>query len=103
MVYRPTARTRHNHPTDIASFRRRQGRAGEAAATFASKHPELSGWLGLEEAKTRAGSRPLRLALQELAIRLLDPFGIPLPGGVYDRVLRWDYLQGIRSAVSARG
>lgn len=101
MVYRPTARTRHNHPTNIASFRRRQRKAGEAAATFARKHPELAGWLGLEEAKVRAGSRPLRLALQELAVRLLDPFGIPLPGGVYDRVLRWDYLRGIRSVVSA--
>ncbi len=101
MVYRPTARTRHNHPTDMASFRRRQKKAGEAAATFARKHPELAGWLGMEEAEARAGSRPLRLALQELAVRLLDPFGIPLPGGVYDRVLRWDYLRGIRSAVSA--
>jgi|GEM_PF-240487 len=101
MVYRPGARTRHNHPTDIASFRRRQKKAGEAAATFARKHPELADWLGLEEAKARAGSRPLRLTLQELAIRLLDPFGIPLPGGVYDRVLRWDYLRGIRSVVRA--
>ena len=101
MVYRPSARTRHNHPTTLSSFRRRQRKAGAAAATFARKHPELSHWLGLEEAaETRPGRRPLRIGLQELVVRLLDPFGIPLPRGFYDRVLRWDYVQGIRSAVS---
>jgi LmbE family N-acetylglucosaminyl deacetylase/GT2 family glycosyltransferase len=99
MIYRPTARTRHHHPTTLPSFRRRQRKAGEAAATFARKHPELSPWLGLEEAaKAGAGRRPLRLALAELAIRTLDPLGVSLPGSAYDRVLRWDYLQGIRSA-----
>jgi LmbE family N-acetylglucosaminyl deacetylase/glycosyltransferase involved in cell wall biosynthesis len=99
MVYRSAARTRHNHPTDLASFRRRQRKAGAAAATFARKHPELSHWLGLEEAaKVGNGRRPLHLALAEGAIRALDPFGVPFPGFSYDRVLRWDYLQGIRTA-----
>lgn len=104
IVYRPAARTRHNHPTDIASFRRRQRKAGEAAATFARKHPELAGWLGLEEAAgTRSVRRPLRLAFEELLVRVLDPLGVPLPGSLYDRVLRWDYLRGIRSAGGATG
>lgn len=98
MVYRSAARTRHNHPTDLASFRRRQRKAGAAAATFARKHPELSHWLGLEEAaKVGTGRRPLRLVLAECAIRALDPLGVPFPGSAYDRVLRWDYLQGIRT------
>jgi glycosyltransferase involved in cell wall biosynthesis len=101
MVYRPSARTRHYHPTTLPSFRRRQRKAGEAAATFARKHPELSHWLGLEEAaNVRSGRRPLRLALEELAIRILDPFGVPLPSSAYDRLLRWDYLQGVRGSVA---
>jgi hypothetical protein len=37
----------------------------------------------------------------ELAIRLLDPLGIRLPESTYDRVLRWDYVEGLRD--SARG
>ncbi|MBK9964557.1 MAG: PIG-L family deacetylase [Holophagales bacterium] len=98
MVYRPAARTRHHHPTTLPSFRRRQRKAGEAAATFARKHPELAHWLGFEEAaRVGAGRRPFRLVLAELAIRLLDPLGVPLPGSTYDRVLRWDYLQGARA------
>lgn len=102
MVYRAPARTRHNHPTDLASFRRRQRKAGTAAATFARKHPELSHWLGLEEAaKVVTGRRPLRLALAEGAIRALDPLGVPFPGAVYDRLLRWDYLQGVRTGVES--
>ena len=99
LVYRPTARTLHDHPTTLASFRRRQRRAGAAAATFARKHPELSHWLGLEEAKRPRTARPPRLVLMELAIRLLDPLGIRLPDSTYDRVLRWDYVEGLRDSV----
>jgi LmbE family N-acetylglucosaminyl deacetylase/GT2 family glycosyltransferase len=103
MVYRPAARTRHHHPTTLPSFRSRQRKAGQAAATFARKHPELRHWLGLEEASRPAGPRPLRLALQEAAIRLLDPLGVRFPGAVYDRLLRWDYLEGIRDALRGAG
>jgi LmbE family N-acetylglucosaminyl deacetylase/glycosyltransferase involved in cell wall biosynthesis len=103
MVYRPAARTRHHHPTTLPSFRRRQRKAGEAAATFARKHPELASWLGLEEAaRVGIGRRPLHLALGEGAIRVLDPLGVPFPGFTYDRILRWDYLQGIRAAAEPR-
>lgn len=98
LVYRPAARTLHDHPTTLASFRRRQRRAGVAAATFARKHPELSHWLGLEEAKRPRAARPPRLVLMELAIRLLDPLGIRLPESTYDRVLRWDYVEGLRDS-----
>lgn len=98
IVYRPAARTLHDHPTDLPSFRRRQRKCGVAAATFARKHPELSGWLGLAEAGVGSDARPVPLRLAEHAIQLLDPLGIPLPPRLYDRVLRWDYVAGIREA-----
>ena len=41
MLYRPEAVARHHHDITFASFRRRQEKAGEAAAIFYRKHPEL--------------------------------------------------------------
>lgn len=44
-VYRERAVAYHLHPTDLASFIRRQLKAGRAAATFYLKHPELEEYL----------------------------------------------------------
>jgi len=97
MVYRKAARTRHDHPTTLASFRGRQRRAGQAGAVFAAKHPELEAWIGLPEARRIGDRRPLSVSLLAAVTETLDPLGVPLPGSAYDKVLRWDYLQGLRS------
>ncbi len=51
ILYRPEAVARHYHDISFASFRRRQQSAGESAARFYEKHPELSGFLGVSEAR----------------------------------------------------
>ncbi len=98
LVYRPRARTRHDHPTTVASFRRRQYGAGKNGALFARKHPELLDWLGAREVAGLPDPRPFALRAKDAAIRLLDPLGVRLPGRWYDEVLRWDYVLGLRDA-----
>ena len=50
MLYRPEAVARHHHDITFASFRRRQEKAGEAAAIFYRKHPELGDFLAVPQA-----------------------------------------------------
>ncbi len=50
MLYRPEAVARHYHDITFASFRRRQEKAGEAAAIFYRKHPELADFLAVPQA-----------------------------------------------------
>jgi len=103
MLYRPAAVARHHHDITFSSFRRRQEKAGEAAAIFYEKHPELGDFLAV----------PLARTLPERASpfdRLL-PFWAALaerrelPGGrrAVDRVLRDDYLRGLKKGLAASG
>lgn len=71
-VYNERAITYHLHPTDLASFIRRQIKAGRAAATFYLKHPELEEYLELP----RIANPEFRLAF-------------------YDTVLDYYYLVGL--------
>ena len=95
MLYRPAAVARHHHDITFASFRRRQEKAGEAAAIFYEKHPELGDFLAVPLRRGRCPSA------RAVARRLL-PFWAALaerrelPGGrrAVDRVLRDDYLRG---------
>ena len=87
---------RHHHDITFASFRRRQEKAGEAAAIFYEKHPELGDFLAVPLAR-RCPSAPVRSTgscrcWAALAERR------ELPGGrrAVDRVLRDDYLRGLR-------
>ena len=51
IVYRPAAVARHHHDITFASFRRRQEKAGESAAIFYAKHPELGDFLAVPQAR----------------------------------------------------
>lgn len=99
MVYRPSARARHDHPTTLDSFRSRQRRSGEGAVVLARKMPELASALGVPEARSLGATRPAYLRGVELLVRAADPLGIPLPGRIYDKLFRWYYLDGVREAL----
>jgi glycosyltransferase involved in cell wall biosynthesis len=104
MLYRPGAVARHHHDITFASFRRRQERAGEAAAIFYEKHPELGDFLAVPQARSISEREPWPLG------RLL-PFWAALaerrdlPGGrrAVERVLRNDYLRGLKRGLEASG
>lgn len=100
LVYRPEARARHDHPTTVGSFRVRQKASGIAAARLLSRHPDLASSLGVSEARSLEATRPGLLSAAERVVKVLDPLGVPLPGRVYDKLFRWDYLDGLREALS---
>ena len=100
MLYRPEAVARHHHDITFASFRRRQEKAGEAAAIFYRKHPELGDFLAVPQAKLLP-ERPT------LAERLLPVWAArserrALPGArrALETVLRHDYLRGLKRGLA---
>jgi glycosyltransferase involved in cell wall biosynthesis len=94
LVYEPSARAAHDHPTDVVRFGRRQEKAGFNAVVFYSRHPELGGFLGLgPEGPPPLGSRALARGLESLA-RVLERLPVAMPG-LWDRVLRHQYLRGL--------
>ena len=97
IVYRPRAVVRHHHAITFDSFRRRQERSGRAAAIFYRKHPELSDFLGVSSARTE------QVAVAP-AVRfwagLCERWEIPGGRKAIDRVLRADYLRGLRDALA---
>lgn len=104
MLYRPAAVARHHHEITFASFRRRQQKAGEAAAIFYEKHPELGGFLAVPQALTISDREPWPSG------RLLSFWAAlaerrELPGGrrAVERVLRDDYLRGLKRGLAAAG
>ncbi len=99
LVYRPSARARHDHPTTVGSFRARQRASGRAAAILARKRPDLAFALGVAEARTLGATRPAYLRGAEILVRSVDPLGVPLPGRIYDKLFRWEYLAGLREAL----
>ena len=100
MLYRPEAVARHHHDITFASFRRRQEKAGEAAAIFYRKHPELGDFLAVPQA--------LRMSEKTTLSQRLLPYWASLserrelPGGrrAVDRVLRDDYLRGLKRGLA---
>ncbi len=99
IVYRPEAHALHDHPTTLSSFRARQRLSGRAAALLAAKRPDAASSLGVEEARTFPRHRPLLLTAIEILVRALDPLGVPMPGRLYDKLFRWDYLSGLAEAL----
>ena len=100
MLYRPEAVARHHHDITFASFRRRQEKAGEAAAIFYRKHPELGDFLGRAAGARLPHEDPLsRASLPALggARRAVGAAG-RAPG--LDRVLRDDYLRGLKRGLA---
>jgi GT2 family glycosyltransferase/glycosyltransferase involved in cell wall biosynthesis len=99
--YAADARVRHDHPTQVDSFLRRQERAGYAAVIFHERHPELGSFLGLgPEGPPSMETSPITRA-HVWGAALLDRLGIPYPGG-WDGMLRHGYLQGLHRGWRAR-
>jgi glycosyltransferase involved in cell wall biosynthesis len=100
IVYRPDAVTRHHHDITFASFRSRQEKAGESAAIFYAKHPELGDFLAVPQAlglKDGPGAGDRLLAAWAA---LGERWEIPGSRRAIDRVLRDDYLRGLRRGLS---
>ncbi len=81
MLYRPEAVARHHHDITFASFRRRQEKAGEAAAIFYRKHPELGDFLAVPQAAPcRSGRTLARAAAAASGPRARSGGRSPAPG-----------------------
>jgi glycosyltransferase involved in cell wall biosynthesis len=103
MLYRPEAVARHHHDITFASFRRRQEKAGEAAAIFYEKHPELGDFLAVPQARSAPRREPWHRRLVPLWAALSERRELPGGRRALDRVLRDDYLRGLRRALEASG
>jgi GT2 family glycosyltransferase len=100
MVYRPAAIARHHHEVTFASFRRRQEKAGEAAAIFYRKHPELSGFLAVPQALQLPERPGLWLRVLPAWAALSERRRLPAGRWAVDRVLRDDYLRGLKRGLA---
>ena len=96
IVYRPEAVARHHHEISFASFRRRQGKSGESAAIFFGKHPELGEFLGVPQAWKFSPGESLVDRLRPVWAGLAERWELPGGRRAVDRVLREDYLAGLR-------
>jgi glycosyltransferase involved in cell wall biosynthesis len=101
MVYRPSAIARHHHDITFASFRRRQEKAGEAAAIFYRKHPELGDFLAVPLARNPAPRETLASRLFSMWASLAERSELPGTRWAVDRVLREDYLRGLRRGLES--
>jgi glycosyltransferase involved in cell wall biosynthesis len=102
ILYRPEAVARHHHDITFASFRRRQEKSGEAAAIFRAKHPELAGFLGVPQALSDPGMPALWTGALAAWAALAQRWELPGGRRAIDRVLREDYLRGLRRALNGR-
>ena len=96
LTYVSAAEVRHDHPTDLARFCRRQERAGYCAVVFYGRHPELGPMLGL----TPSGPPPVlgwRWRIGELVARALQyvPLLPVVTPRLWDEVLRGHYILGL--------
>jgi glycosyltransferase involved in cell wall biosynthesis len=96
IVYRPEAIARHHHEISFASFRRRQERSGESAAIFYEKHPELADFLGVPQARRFPPVPGVSRRLLSFWAALGERWELPGTRRAIDRVLREDYLDGLR-------
>ena len=96
MLYRPEAVARHHHDITFASFRRRQEKAGEAAAIFYRKHPELGDFLAVPQAKLLPERRTLAERFLPVWAARAEKGALPGARRALERVLRDDYLRGLK-------
>ncbi|MCA1582772.1 MAG: glycosyltransferase family 2 protein [Acidobacteria bacterium] len=102
IVYRPGAIARHHHDITFTSFRTRQEKAGESAAIFYAKHPELGDFLAVPQALAFRDSSPVTGRLLVAWAALAERWDAPGARKAVDRVLREDYLRGLARRLSAR-
>ena len=100
IIYRPAAVARHHHDITFASFRRRQEKAGESAAIFYAKHPELGDFLAVPQALQFQPDGVLSRRLRPLWAALGERWEIPGARSAIDRVLREDYLRGLQRGLA---
>jgi glycosyltransferase involved in cell wall biosynthesis len=97
LVYAPSARVSHDHPTDLARFAVRQEKAGYCAVIFYRLHPELGSFLGVGP----EGPPPLppegKHRLREGLVRGLQNLPVSLPRA-WEEVLRYHYIRGLHRA-----
>lgn len=103
MLYRPGAVARHHHDITFASFRRRQEKAGEAAAIFYRKHPELGDFLAVPQAKLLSRRRTLAERFLPPWAALAEQGSLPGTRRALERVLRYDYLRGLQRGLETAG
>jgi glycosyltransferase involved in cell wall biosynthesis len=103
IVYRPEAVVRHHHDISFESFRRRQAASGEAAAVFYAKHPELESFLGVEQARVLPDRETPGNRVWALWAGLAERWELPGGRRAVEKVLREDYLRGLKRGLSARG
>ena len=101
MLYRPEAVARHHHDITFASFRRRQEKAGEAAAIFYRKHPELGDFLAVPQAKLMPERRTLAERLLPVWAARAETRSLPGALRALERVLRDDYLRGLKRGLAS--
>jgi glycosyltransferase involved in cell wall biosynthesis len=101
ILYRPQAVARHHHDITFASFRRRQEKAGEAAAIFYEKHPELGSFLAVPQALEFEKDKTFREGILRFWAELCERWDLPGGRGALDHVLRRDYLRGLNRALNA--
>jgi GT2 family glycosyltransferase len=102
IVYRPGAVARHHHDITFSSFRRRQEKAGQSAAIFYAKHPELGDFLAVPQALRFRERSTLSRGLLAWWAGLGERWEVPGSRAALDRVLREDYLRGLRKILEAR-
>jgi GT2 family glycosyltransferase len=97
LLYEPSARVAHDHPTDLARFAARQEKAGFCAVVFYRLHPELGSFLGVGP----GGPPPLPpagpQAWRERVVRALQNCPVALPK-TWEEVLRFHYIKGLHRA-----
>lgn len=98
--YNADAVTRHHHPTTVDSFERRQFTVGRSGAIFYTKHPELGHFLGVHEAETRRDASPWRMKWLRLAARVGERVRPLASSGVFEELMREQYLRGLREGLS---
>jgi GT2 family glycosyltransferase len=103
MLYRPEAVARHHHDITFASFRRRQEKAGEAAAIFYRKHPELGDFLAVPQAKLLPVRRTLAERFLPVWAARSEKRALPGARRALERVLRDDYLRGLKRGLTEAG
>jgi GT2 family glycosyltransferase len=103
ILYRPEAIARHHHEITFASFRSRQEKAGEAAAIFFAKHPELGNFLGVPQALSLSPRQGPGEALLPLWAALAERWELPGGRRAIEHVLRADYLRGLNRGLQRQG
>lgn len=97
LIYEPSARVAHDHPTDLERFMDRQEKAGYSAVVFFEKHSELGGFLGLGPQGPPEMPAVSKQRWRERTARILQR--IPLPvrtPRLWEDLLRFYYIAGLR-------